>query len=150
MRRDPNSANEDLLIPLTPLDRAAPTVVESEDGLPQAFDSDGPLSDGFGRQLKNLRVSITDRCNFRCTYCMPEEGLIWLKRDQLLSYEEIERLVRIFVARSSVLRLCRIAPRLGGCIVSRKWCISSPISRGGRPKAISRRRWLEKTLIASG
>ncbi len=97
MRRDESSTTDDLLIPLTPLDRAAPTVVESEDGLPQAFDGDGPLSDGFGRQLKNLRVSVTDRCNFRCTYCMPEEGLIWLKREQLLSYEEIERLVRIFV-----------------------------------------------------
>ena len=97
MRRDLGSDNEDLLIPLTPRGGDAPTVVESGDGLPQAFDSNGPLSDGFGRQLKNLRVSITDRCNFRCTYCMPEEGLTWLKKEQLLSYEEIERLVRIFV-----------------------------------------------------
>src|SRR3990172_7290665 len=55
-----------------------------------------PLRDGFGRAIKNLRVSVTDRCNFRCTYCMPEEGLVWLKREELLSYEEIERLVRTF------------------------------------------------------
>src|SRR3972149_2544785 len=64
--------------------------------LPEAW-GDGPLSDGFGRELKNLRVSVTDRCNFRCTYCMPEEGLVWLKREDLLSYEEIERLGRLFV-----------------------------------------------------
>ena len=52
-----------------------------------------PLVDGLGRELKSLRVSVTDSCNFRCTYCMPEEGLEWLGRDAILSYEEIERLV---------------------------------------------------------
>ncbi len=57
---------------------------------------DGALADGFSRPIKNLRISVTDRCNFRCTYCMPEEGLTWLRRDQILSYEEIERLARIF------------------------------------------------------
>ncbi len=60
--------------------------------------TDGPLHDGFGRLIKNLRVSVTDRCNFRCTYCMPEEGLVWLAREDILSYEEIERLSRIFVS----------------------------------------------------
>ena len=59
--------------------------------------SDAPLTDAVGRRLRNLRVSVTDRCNFRCRYCMPEEGLVWLGRDDILSYEEIERLVRIFV-----------------------------------------------------
>ncbi len=59
--------------------------------------SDGHLTDGFHRQIKNLRVSVTDRCNFRCHYCMPEEGLQWLNREEILTYEEIERLVRIFV-----------------------------------------------------
>jgi len=54
------------------------------------------LADRHGRAIKNLRVSVTDRCNFRCTYCMPEEGLAWLGRDEILSYEEIERLVRVF------------------------------------------------------
>jgi cyclic pyranopterin phosphate synthase len=58
-----------------------------------------PLVDGFGRVHRDLRISITDRCNFRCTYCMPEEGLQWLPREQLLSYEEIERIVRLLVER---------------------------------------------------
>lgn len=57
----------------------------------------GPLIDGFGRIGDDLRVSVTDRCNFRCTYCMPEEGLEWLPRDQLLHFEEIRRLVGVFV-----------------------------------------------------
>jgi cyclic pyranopterin phosphate synthase len=56
-----------------------------------------PLIDGFGRIGDDLRVSVTDRCNFRCTYCMPEEGLEWLPRDQLLHFEEIRRLVGVFV-----------------------------------------------------
>ena len=59
--------------------------------------SDAPLTDAVGRRLRNLRISVTDRCNFRCRYCMPEKGLIWLRRDEILSYEEIERLVRAFV-----------------------------------------------------
>jgi cyclic pyranopterin phosphate synthase len=45
--------------------------------------------------MKSLRVSVTDKCNFRCRYCMPAEGLEWLDRDELLSFEEIERLVRV-------------------------------------------------------
>ncbi|HEU5317460.1 MAG TPA: GTP 3',8-cyclase MoaA [Chloroflexota bacterium] len=56
------------------------------------------LEDKFGRRIRNLRVSITDRCNFRCTYCMPAEGLDWLPRDEILTYEEIERLARLFVS----------------------------------------------------
>lgn len=58
--------------------------------------TDGPLIDGFGRTADDLRVSVTDRCNFRCTYCMPAEGLQWLPRDQILHYEEIRRLVGVF------------------------------------------------------
>jgi GTP 3',8-cyclase len=53
------------------------------------------LFDGHGRPIGDVRISVTDRCNFRCTYCMPAEGLPWLKRDALLTYEEIARLVRI-------------------------------------------------------
>ena len=52
-----------------------------------------PLLDGHGRRIGDLRVSVTDRCNFRCQYCMPAEGLPWLERDELLHFEEIERLV---------------------------------------------------------
>ena len=56
-----------------------------------------PLVDGHGRRISDLRVSVTDRCNFRCQYCMPVEGMPWLDRDELLRYEEIERLVRLLV-----------------------------------------------------
>jgi cyclic pyranopterin phosphate synthase len=54
-----------------------------------------PLVDGHGRPIGDLRISVTDRCNFRCQYCMPAEGLPWLQRDALLSYEEIARLVAL-------------------------------------------------------
>jgi cyclic pyranopterin phosphate synthase len=57
-----------------------------------------PLVDGHGRAIGDVRISVTDRCNFRCQYCMPAEGLPWLDRASLLSYEEIERLVRILSA----------------------------------------------------
>ena len=56
-----------------------------------------PLHDGHGRRISDLRVSVTDRCNFRCQYCMPAEGLPWLEREEILSFEEIERLVRLLV-----------------------------------------------------
>jgi cyclic pyranopterin phosphate synthase len=49
--------------------------------------------------VRDLRISITDRCNFRCTYCMPEEGMVWQPRHDLLTYEEIERIARICVER---------------------------------------------------
>ncbi len=52
--------------------------------------------DQFNRPLGSLRISVTDRCNLRCSYCMPEEDYVWLKRDELLSFEEIARLARIF------------------------------------------------------
>ncbi len=54
-----------------------------------------PLYDGHGRRISDLRVSVTDRCNFRCQYCMPAEGLPWLEREEVLRFEEIERLVRL-------------------------------------------------------
>lgn len=53
------------------------------------------LIDAFNRTVTNVRISVTDRCNFRCRYCMPEEGMQWLDRHEILSYEEIARLVRI-------------------------------------------------------
>jgi cyclic pyranopterin phosphate synthase len=53
------------------------------------------LFDGHGRRISDLRVSVTDRCNFRCQYCMPADGLPWLERADVLSFEEIERLVRV-------------------------------------------------------
>ena len=54
-----------------------------------------PLRDSWGREIKSLRVSVTDKCNFRCTYCMPAEGLEWLGRAEILSFEEIARLVAV-------------------------------------------------------
>src|ERR1051325_1160981 len=56
------------------------------------------LVDGWGREIKSLRVSVGDNLNFRCRYCMPAEGLEWLERDELLSFEEIARLVRVLAA----------------------------------------------------
>ena len=58
---------------------------------------DGPLVDTFGRVADDLRISVTDRCNFRCTYCMPAEGLAWLPKEEILTFEELTRLLRIFV-----------------------------------------------------
>src|SRR4026207_2511270 len=55
------------------------------------------LIDSYGRRISDMRISVTDRCNFRCVYCMPEEGMQWLKRDTLLTFDEIERLTRIAV-----------------------------------------------------
>ena len=60
------------------------------------------LVDPFGRIIRDLRISITDRCNFRCTYCMPEEGMQWLPRSEVMTFEEIERLARVFVERYGV------------------------------------------------
>ncbi len=57
-----------------------------------------PLKDGHGRLIGDLRVSVTDRCNFRCQYCMPAEGLPWLDREEILTFEEITRLVGLFAA----------------------------------------------------
>lgn len=55
------------------------------------------LADRFGRQQTYLRISVTDRCNLRCLYCMPEEGIDWKMKEELLSFEEIFRIARIFV-----------------------------------------------------
>lgn len=70
------------------------TLPEPVEGLERP--ESGPLIDRFGRQHTYLRISVTDRCNYRCTYCMPAEGLQWMPRSELLTYEEIGRLVRVF------------------------------------------------------
>jgi GTP 3',8-cyclase len=62
----------------------------------------GPLVDRFGRVATDLRVSLTDRCNLRCSYCMPAEGLAWLPREEVLTDDEVIRLVRIAVERLGV------------------------------------------------
>jgi len=86
------------------------------------------LMDAHGRALTDLRVSITDRCNFRCRYCMPAEGMEWLDRSDVLSFEEIERLVRAF-ARLGVTDL-----RLTG---------GEPLARREFPRLVSMLRRVE-------
>ncbi|RJS46410.1 GTP 3',8-cyclase MoaA [Nocardioides cavernaquae] len=83
-----------------------------------------PLADGFGRVHTDLRVSVTDRCNLRCTYCMPEEGLSWLTRAEVLSDDEIVRLIGIGVDRLGI-RTVRLT---GG----------EPLLRHGLPGLVSR------------
>src|ERR1700692_35488 len=56
------------------------------------------LNDQLGRPLRSLRVSVTDRCNLRCNYCMPREEYVWLPREELLTFEEITRLVEVFTS----------------------------------------------------
>jgi cyclic pyranopterin phosphate synthase len=68
-----------------------------EESLRTPAPTSGPLLDTYGRIGDDLRVSVTDKCNFRCTYCMPAEGLPWLPKEQVLRFEEIVRLVGIFV-----------------------------------------------------
>src|SRR5690606_41272997 len=58
------------------------------------------MRDGFGRRIEYLRISVTDKCNLPCVYCMPLEGLPWLRRDEILDFEEIEAIVRAPDARA--------------------------------------------------
>lgn len=69
---------------------------------PSAAPADGPMVDTFGRVATDLRVSLTDLCNLRCTYCMPAEGLDWLPSDQKLQPDELARLLRIAVTRLGI------------------------------------------------
>ena len=62
-----------------------------------SFPRTGPLVDTFGRVATDLRVSVTDRCNLRCTYCMPAEGLPWMAKPEMLDDDELVRLIRLFV-----------------------------------------------------
>src|SRR5580658_2561252 len=57
-----------------------------------------PVRDQLGRPLESLRLSVTDRCNLRCLYCMPEEEYTWLPRAELLTFEELTKLVEVFTA----------------------------------------------------
>lgn len=69
---------------------------------PRVVPTTGPLVDTFGRVANDLRVSLTDRCNLRCSYCMPERGLRWLPGEQLLRPDELARLIHIAVTRLGV------------------------------------------------
>src|SRR6478736_10118337 len=85
---------------LLPMPRLRPALARAErgDGATSP-DSAGrrELADAYGRVATDLRVSLTDRCNLRCTYCMPSEGLLWLARDELLTDDETLRLIDIGV-----------------------------------------------------
>jgi cyclic pyranopterin phosphate synthase len=85
--------NRPIALPLV----GKPSRVEPAFAPPGSAPATGPLVDSFGRVADDLRVSVTDRCNFRCTYCMPADGLDWLPKEQILTFEEIEALVRVFV-----------------------------------------------------
>ena len=78
---------------MTIIELGVPSVQRPVRGMP----ADGPLVDTFGRVATDLRVSLTDRCNLRCRYCMPAEGLDWLPGNQLLRADELTRLLRIAV-----------------------------------------------------
>ncbi|MDC4226941.1 MAG: radical SAM protein [Candidatus Manganitrophus sp.] len=65
-----------------------------------------PLVDGYKRTVSYMRVSITDRCNLRCVYCMPEEGLEWTPTDEILTYDELTRIITVAAKRG--LRKVRI------------------------------------------
>jgi cyclic pyranopterin phosphate synthase len=80
----------------------SPTQGHPDDGALAAVPTDGPLLDTYGRAATDLRVSLTDRCNLRCSYCMPAEGLDWLPGTQLLRPDELARLLRIAVTRLGV------------------------------------------------
>ena len=64
---------------------------------------EGPMLDRYGRVHNDLRISVTDRCNLRCVYCMPEEGLTFLPKEELLSFDEIARLAGSWRAGSASL-----------------------------------------------
>lgn len=81
------------------------------------------MLDRFGRRHVYLRLAVTDRCNLRCTYCMPPEGIPWKERDEILTYEEIERLVRILACMG----ICKV--RLTG---------GEPTVRPGLPGLVAR------------
>src|SRR5688500_5195398 len=82
----------DNVLTLQPLPRLV-----AQQPIPEDVPTAGPLRDRFGRYMEDLRISLTDRCNFRCLYCMPEEGLAWLPSAEVMSFPEIERIARLMV-----------------------------------------------------
>lgn len=79
-----------------------PAIRSDADAVPEEMPTDGPLVDTFGRAATDLRVSLTDRCNLRCTYCMPADGLEWLPNDDRLTSDELLRLIRLAVTRLGI------------------------------------------------
>lgn len=98
-----------------------------------------PLVDSFGRVARDLRISVTDRCNFRCVYCMPAEGMVFAPRAEILSYEEISRLGRLFVQELGVssIRLTGGEPTVRRDLPSLVAMLSRLETREGRRVEIS-------------
>jgi len=97
-----------------------------------------PLTDSFGRVHRDLRISVTDRCNFRCSYCMPAEGMEWLPRSELLTFEEIQRVARVCVERLGVdsIRLTGGEPTVRAhlpVLVGKLAGLRTPDGPGGEP-----------------
>ena len=106
--------------------------------------SANPLADQFGRPLRSLRVSVTDRCNLRCNYCMPQEEYVWLPRQELLTFEEISRLVEgVHFAgrggRTSDRRRTAVAPRSPATRSN-----AGSESADSRPRAHNERRFIRR------
>ena len=76
---------------------------------------EGPLVDGYGRVHTDLRVSVTDRCNLRCVYCLPEEGVPFLPRAEILSFEEITRVASV-LAGMGVEGIYAVSPPSGAAL----------------------------------
>src|SRR5260370_13278903 len=91
--------------------------------LPPARPMSEPVRDRFTRPLASLRLSVTDRCNLRCRYCMPEDEYVWLPRASILTFEELERLVGVFAG----LGVHKVRLTGGGALL---WA-GSPPPRGG-------------------
>jgi cyclic pyranopterin phosphate synthase len=87
---------------MTPIALGLPAVRRNPDAALDDMPRQGPLVDTFGRVASDLRVSLTDRCNLRCTYCMPAEGLDWLPGQDLLTPDELTRLLRLAVTRLGI------------------------------------------------
>ena len=100
------------------------------------------LVDGFGRVATDLRVSLTDRCNLRCTYCMPAEGLPWLPNDTLLTDDELVRVIRvngILPGRLATDRMFAVDARLGAPdMVRRRNEAAIPLGRYGEPDELGK------------
>lgn len=98
---------------------ATPVVIgRRPDAGPSDGPGSGPIVDGFGRAHRDLRISLTDRCSLRCTYCMPEQGMEWLARSSILTLDEIERVARVGAAAGiTTLRLTGGEPLLRPDIV---------------------------------
>lgn len=105
--RTPRTAPVALPAPLRRDAVAAPWSPDQVPEVPTTADGAVPdrLTDRLGRTVRDLRLSVTDRCNLRCTYCMPAEGLKWLPSESLLTVEELGRLARIAVERLGVERI---------------------------------------------